>query len=103
MKRNLFSILICILLLTSCKESTPEYKFKKKVLFEKRTSLYQGNTRYEFAFNDGTSDNVSYGLYATTKPNDTIYYVKEIGFFGMWCVADKELFYKYYNESNSQE
>jgi hypothetical protein len=110
MKRNNFfrlnSIILFIvaILFASCKEPKSRYEFKKKVLFEKREALYKGTTSYEFAYTDGTSETVTYGLYATTKPNDTLYYIKQINVvFETWGIADKELFYKYYNESNLQE
>lgn len=96
-------ILICsvILLLTSCKEHKPHYEFKKKVLFEKTISLYQGTTVYNFAYTDGRSEEVSYGLYATTKPKDTLYFIRDIDYIlGQWRVIDKEPFYQYYNDSN---
>jgi hypothetical protein len=97
-------ISVVVILFASCNEKRKQYEFKKKVLFEKREALHKGTTSYEFAYTDGTSDTVTYGLYATTKPNDTLYYIKQINVvFETWGIADKEIFYKYYNESNLQE
>lgn len=100
MKRNFFSIIAFAILLTSCNENRTEYEFKKKALQESKTSVRGGNTAYEFAYTDGTSEFVSYGLYATVKPKDTVYQMRERDFFGMWQIVDKELFYKYYENTN---
>lgn len=92
--------IIILIVLCSCKEHKTEYEFKKKVLFEKTKSLDRGTTVYNFAYTDGISEEVSYGLYATTKPKDTLYFIRERAYIlGLWKVIDKELFYKY-NDSN---
>lgn len=96
--------IIILIVLCSCKEHKNEYEFKKKVLFEKTKSLDKGTTVYNFAYTDGISEEVSYGLYATTKPKDTLYFIRERDYIlGLWQVIDKETFYKLKNESNLHE
>jgi hypothetical protein len=100
MKRNFFSIIAFAILLSSCNNNGTLYEFKKKALQESKTSVRNGNTVYEFAYTDRTSEFVSYGVYATIKPKDTVYQMRESDFFGMWQIVDKELFYKYYENSH---
>lgn len=86
--------LLLALVLFLCNNLKTIYEHKKIVLAAKTKALRNNTTIYQFAYTDGTSDDVSFGLYTTVAEKGTVYMMREKDFFGMWNIVTKELYYK---------
>lgn len=70
----------------SCEQKPVEYEYKQQIVKAKTIDLKDGNTRYNIAFTDGTSNSFSFGLYSKYGVGDTVCWKREEGWF--WYVTD---------------
>ena len=66
----------CLLLmgLTGCLAEIPreEYKQSHRVVADKKETLHYGVTRFTIAFEDGSSENFSFGIYTKYNVGDIV-------------------------------
>ena len=83
-------VFLAFLLLTSlfysCDKGRIEYEFKQTIIKAKTIELKDGDTRYNIAFTDGSSEYFNFGLYSYYEVGDTICWRREKNWF--WYVIN---------------
>lgn len=88
-KRKPIKFLTCLLLVvsfTSCKQKPIQYEYKQQIIKSKTVDLKDGNTRYNIAFTDGSSEAFSFGIYSKYEIGDTICWKREKNW--IWYIVD---------------
>lgn len=83
--KNVLMVLLLVIIF-SCEERKPkEIEYTQKVLIAKTIeevsgdAFNRGYTRHLLAFNDGHTENTSFGYYSCLQIGDTVDFTREVG------------------------
>lgn len=83
-----FASLLLAAVLYSCEQRPVEYEVKKRIVKDKTIDTYNGSTRYNIAFKDGSCEAFDFGLYTKYEIGDTICFKRKKDMWGFWYVED---------------
>ena len=83
-----FASFLLASVLYSCEQRPVEYEIKQQIVKDKTIDLKNGSTRYNIAFNDGSCEFFSFGLYTKFEINDTICFKRKKDMWGFWYIEN---------------